>query len=369
MRTAGNLGNKHEAKRAIPPDALASSDHLFELQDALAQALMKLSAKHREAIALVYFEELERQTAAKALSVNRDTLSKWLEEALERLKGLVTLPAALLAGGTLSVQSVLSARPPAVRLRWLREIAQRAATQAAASGRAVNGLVVALGIGLVASSGLAVAGWQLLRDPAPDPALKGPEAAGRPRPAVAETAPIHVETVPERNLRIYRAEVLPKQLDALRQLVIGDGTVELEGLEAYDIRLRCRFILRHGSKDLPGWVTKMEFIHRTKDVGNGSPRTAVYLDLFGNGKVDKIDVKRPIVLWRNPLTRKETVLNVQALEAAAAALGQLPHDLLSEADSRRPWHGCRRRPARTWAFGTTRETPRDGATYFCLMIV
>ena len=50
-------------------------------------------------------------------------------------------------------------------------------------------------------------------------------------PAVTQVLPAPVaekiETVPERNLRVFQAEVLPKQLVALKGLVMGDGEVVL----------------------------------------------------------------------------------------------------------------------------------------------
>src|SRR5262249_34862604 len=96
-------------KRALRPGGGGPPGEHAELQEVLAVALSKLSRDHREAVALVYFEGLDRQDAAKVLGLNRDTVAARLGGALERLRKLVPAPALLAAGGTTGMQAELSA--------------------------------------------------------------------------------------------------------------------------------------------------------------------------------------------------------------------------------------------------------------------
>src|SRR5688572_16573912 len=69
-----------------------------ELQQMLAVALAQLSREEREAIALHYFEGLDRQQAAQILGIHRVTLGKRLSHALTRLQKLIPVPVGILVG-------------------------------------------------------------------------------------------------------------------------------------------------------------------------------------------------------------------------------------------------------------------------------
>jgi RNA polymerase sigma-70 factor (ECF subfamily) len=100
-----------EAKAARPEADTETESHR-ELQLAVADALAKLHADQRAAVALHYFEGLDKQDAAAALGINRDTLAARLNRALERLQKLIPAPAVLAAGATAGVPAALSAQPP-----------------------------------------------------------------------------------------------------------------------------------------------------------------------------------------------------------------------------------------------------------------
>ena len=146
-----------------------------------------------------------------------------------------------------------------------------------------------------------------------------------------------VETVPDRNLRLFRSEVLPEQPEALCGLVVGDGTVVLNKVEAFDIRVRCIYTLRHGSKDLLGWESSLVFIHRTKNLDAGTRHTETYFALHSEQPRKPLDATRAIVLWRNPVTLKEISISSSALLAAIAAFDRLPHDDSAEAEFQAVW--------------------------------
>lgn len=326
---------KREAKRAISPDAETPTEQRIELQDVIAMGLSKLPSRQREAIALVYFEEVDLQEAAVVLGVHRDTLAKYLADALERLRGLVPVPVILATGGTLGVQRALAAKPLPLALVRMGELAKNAWVKGVTPAWSILKIATAVALGLAATGGLAAAGWGMIRDreQALAPVVRADPAIKDPTPVV-QAAPAPMESVPDRNLRIYRAEVLPKQLAALRGLVIGDGEVELESVEAYEIRVHCVFKLLHKSDNLPGWISRIELEHTTCGLDPGVRWTEVRFDMFGKGAFKPIGIPNPIILWRNPVTRKEIVLKSAGLEAAVAAFDRLPHDDRSEDELR-----------------------------------
>src|SRR5262249_3804629 len=83
-----------------------------ELQLIMADALEQLKPHHRAAIALHYFEGLDKQDAAVALGTNRDTVADRLRDALDRLRQLIPASVLLALGGALGVPTALSAQPP-----------------------------------------------------------------------------------------------------------------------------------------------------------------------------------------------------------------------------------------------------------------
>jgi RNA polymerase sigma-70 factor (ECF subfamily) len=335
---------KRETCRAIAPNAAVSTDQRLDVQDAIAHALQRLPTRQREAVALVFFEEMERQTAAELLGVHRDTLARWLEEALHRLRELVPLPIALLTGGTLGLQALLAAEPPRLSHTFANSLTPQGlvaaskltAVRAVSSSRAWKHLALATGV--IFTGGATFAGWQLSRGSAPDSTLKGPASEPPASPAFQITStPLKAESVPDRNFRLFHAEVLPAQLKSLRGLVLGDGDVALERVEAFDIRLRCIFALHHKSEDRPGWVSRVEFLHITRPLYRTDSETRTYIDWMDGRELTLVDVRRPVVLWRHPTTRKEVAMRMPKLEAAAAAFKPLPHDARSEDELQAAW--------------------------------
>jgi len=111
--------------------------------------------------------------------------------------------------------------------------------------------------------------------------------------------------------------------------VIGDGTAELESVETFDTRVNCRFILRHKIEGKPGFVSKLEIYHRTRDIEKGTRKTKVCFDRLGTGDLVAIHVDRALVIGKNPLTGKKIEVK-SALEAVVAAFDLLPHDTRAE---------------------------------------
>jgi RNA polymerase sigma-70 factor (ECF subfamily) len=303
---------KARERRTTRPDGEAPADERFELQEIMAIALAKLSPRHREAVALVFFEGMNKQDAAKVLGINRDTLAVRLNVALSRLQKLIPAPAMLAAGGTVAIPVELSARSPVLSAARLGEVVKSLFARAATSGSRL-GRLVWIALGLAGVSGVALAAWPR---PEPGPALL---TAMAPEPP---TAP--VESVPDRNLRIFRAEVLPRQQLALRGLLLGDGKVILKSARAHDVRVQCVFELQHRRDGVAGPVSRISFIHNS-----WNRSTHVYFDLYGRGEEVPIRLDKPIILGRNPFNLAQVAIRPPALEEAVAAFGPLPRDALT----------------------------------------
>src|SRR5207244_3079527 len=100
-----------ETRRAVRPEAESSPQARFESQEMLAMGLSKLSHHQREVVALVFFEGRTRQDAAKALNIDRGTLSRRIRESLDRLRALMSSSAAIALTSGVALESELTAGP------------------------------------------------------------------------------------------------------------------------------------------------------------------------------------------------------------------------------------------------------------------
>jgi RNA polymerase sigma factor (sigma-70 family) len=101
-----------EIARAVPVEDPAPPVPRFELQEALRVALAQLSEREQQAVALVFFEGLNRQDAARALGIHRDTFAKLLDGAMAKLRHtLATATVAGTAATTATLEAALTALP------------------------------------------------------------------------------------------------------------------------------------------------------------------------------------------------------------------------------------------------------------------
>lgn len=308
---------RREARRAVSAADATPPDGHPDLREAIAAALSKLSPKHRRAIALLVFEGLTVEEAAKAEGVHRDTLATWRDAGFARLRELLPAGAVGVGAGTAGVEAALAAGRPVMTSERLGVLAGEVWKRAVPYGPTLGKGAVVLLVGLTLG-GFGLAGWAATREPEP-----------QVPPPAAERVPVPEETVPERNLRVFHAEVLPVQLDRLKTIALGGGEAELEGVRSYDTRLECTYRIRHHVLGTAGSVTRLWFIHNAVDGGTG-----VNLDLHGRGEWRPLDTRRPIILWRNPLTKAEVVVPVPALEDARQAFDRLPNDDRTAAEAR-----------------------------------
>jgi hypothetical protein len=191
------------------------------------------------------------------------------------------------------------------------------------------------------------------------------------------------EPVPDRNLRGFRAEVLPQLTPILRDLLTGSGEVLLEQADAFDTRLDCTFALEHRLPVKPAWTPRVRLLHDTH-----TGFTKLMADLYGWGHCarlwptrsgaealrdpatgEPLDPTRPDLppaarsRWRNPVTGRELgaqyhtfLFDAQGEDRIAAAFGRLRPDARTAAekaafdarllDATRPYLGGWRGPSR-----------------------
>lgn len=207
-----------ETARAVAVTAVNSTP-TDDLHDAVRAAVARLPAKEREAVALVFFEGLARQAAAEAVGVHRDTLAKRVESALGRLKKSLAV-----AGGLAAVEGALAA-PPA-RTDHLTALIVAAWERAEPAHGSWSPLLWWLG-GLTVAVGLTVGGvvWW----PRSEPPV-----------AVAEPPPPR-ESLQAQNLRILKAEVLPKVLAELQKSLPPDNPVSVADVRAFGSEVEVEF--------------------------------------------------------------------------------------------------------------------------------
>jgi RNA polymerase sigma-70 factor (ECF subfamily) len=317
-------------RRASRPEDEAPLGEQIELQEMLAVALSKLSAEHREAVALVFFEGLDKQDAAKVLGINRDTLADRLTVALSRLQKLVPTPAMLAAGGVAGMQAALSARPQPPSASRLGELAKAAWSNVPPSGLWMGKAAVVLA-GLAGFGAVTWASW-----PRPEPT---PAVADSAAKQTAQTAANEEETLQAKNVRLTRRDVVPRVLPELQKFLPPDNPIRLVNVHGIGSKVECEF--RTTKPVLPlfgkpaGFRVRYCVLRRWMEMES---------DLDGSGAWQRVDPERPILLeLAIPLLpRKEGVVGREQAGAIRRAFDQLPGDDRAERESVAFWFGSPR---------------------------
>jgi predicted DNA-binding protein (UPF0251 family) len=326
-----------EATRAMSPNADTSADHHLELQDAIAVGLSKLSAEQREAIALVHFEEMTQEDAAKAMGVSRDKVRTHLKKALQELRTVVPVPVVFAAAGTLGIQTALSSAPPVISRARLSELASGAIAKAVTTtwireavriaARTISNPARPLGIasahaatrpvGVVVAAAVCIGvGFALTRGLNPEPPSLPPLV-----PMVAGAVVPAVEPLEVRNRRILETETLPRVVEALRPLALNGGPVRVTRLEAHDFRAVFAVEARHQNAPPGVEISRFRIFLDTRTGG-----CVVHCDPLGRGQFRPIDLNRPIVLLRVPELGINLVMRSEPLDEAVAVLRAFPPD-------------------------------------------
>lgn len=242
----------------------------------VSDAVIELPENERRAIELVYFETMNHAEAAAALGWSRGSVGTYLARGLRRLQG--TLAKCGFAAATIPmVEAGLSAAPPAWngdRSRMLFEVFTSA--EAASTGGKLSGLVLGLACATVTGIGIAgVAGWP------------------HDRPSVPATPAIQAdnrESLEERNLRLFHAEVLPLLLDQLREILPSDNPARLVTARANGSCIECEF------------TTEKRFVPTARGPSSVRVRYCtlrrrleIEADVLGTGDWKLINPERPII--------------------------------------------------------------------------
>jgi RNA polymerase sigma factor (sigma-70 family) len=315
-----------EARRAVRPEDDPPPGAQLELQEVLAVALARLSRTHREVVALVYFEGMDKQDAASVLGINRNTLARQLDAALERLKDLIPVPATLALGGTVGIQGVLVARPPVPPVIRLAEAVKAAWAKATATGPSLWKVAATLLVGLAGLTGVALATW-----PRPAP----PVAASTGSPT-SPLAPAGEETLQAKNVRLTRRDVVPLVVPELQKFLPPDNPVRLVDVRGFGSKVECEFCTTKPLLGKPaGLRIRYCVLRRWLEMDS---------DLYGTGTWTRTDPERPIFLdFEFPLLRrKEVVIGREQAEAVRRAFDRLPGDDRAERESVAYWFGSPR---------------------------
>ncbi len=293
---------------------------------------------------LAAIDGLTAEAIGGRLGLTAEAAQKRVERArgmvLRTLAGRGVAPAAAGAALQSTLTEVGRAAMPPDRASTLTEaiLARLAALPAV---RTVTLKAAAVLLAGLTVGGVGVAGWAATREPAPESAQVPPPEPESPVPA----APVRLETVAERNLRVFHAEVLPVQLGLLREVALG-GEVELVAVEAFDSRVECVFRIHYRSDGEERYTSGLRFTH---DASNHF--TGVRFDLYGRGEWKVLNTRGPFVgLW-NPLTGVEVMIPPPpGFEAARRAFERLPQDDRTLAQARA--HADEMRAAVTPFLGT-----------------
>lgn len=275
--------------RAARPEAVA--DRPPTEAEAVVAAVAELPERERRAVELVYFAGMSHEQAATALGLGRGAVGKYVSRGLERLRGRLgpgDAVVVLAAGG----------------MTGDRAAALSAAALAAGTAARVWPKLLVAG-GLLAGG----VGWVATREPPP--------------PAARAVAPTAAESVPDRNLRAFHAEVLPRVLAALRAAANG-GEVGLAAVAAHDTRVDATFTAALRVPGGTGWPVRVRYV-----ADADTRRTLFLIDPRGGHQFRRFYRQpdgRPTVFLRDPLLGLRLDLPVAPLAGTVAAFDRLPRD-------------------------------------------
>jgi hypothetical protein len=166
------------------------------------------------------------------------------------------------------------------------------------------GKAALLGAGAVAAAGV----WWGASGGSPTP---------RPPPPPSVAAE---ESLPDRNLRLFEADVRPRLQAALDSLLTGDGgTARITTVEAHGARVWVEAELRHGPPQRH--VSRVELAYCTHD-----RRRQFFLDPWGAGVYGSVNPRDKVVLSRNRVGAPDLTAPLGGFRDVLAALERLPPD-------------------------------------------
>jgi RNA polymerase sigma factor (sigma-70 family) len=312
-------------KGAQTPEATAHAPEgdlaRHEQQEAVAAVLAGLPERERRPVELVYLEGMTHAEAAEALGWPRGMVGTYVQRGLARLRRTLEHRGLAAVAGVAAVEAALQAGPSGLMPERLAALADELWAKATTGAGPVGGWWLARGrrmaAGLAVSAGLSAGGVALTSRQAPPPAP----------PAAAETPhvpPATAETVPERNLRVFRSEIQPRLTAALTKLALGDdGTAAITDVLAHGPHVAVTAEVRHGRQI--GLTSRLWIVFDTH-----TRQKTFRIDLFGNGRVRAVNTEAPIVLWRGLPGVADLTLRLEGFTLAREAIDAFPPDPRAE---------------------------------------
>lgn len=356
------------------PESGANEEHIAQVLTAFA----KLRPYDQSLLRLKFWDGLSHAQIAEQLGKSVDAVDCAVYRALNQIRkrlGAVAVTGCI-------VEAVLARPARAVGIRIASEaILRSSAGRGAALGTGGWGIgswkKVAV-LTLATAAGIGGIGWLVApTKPGPSTETLDPNI----RHPVADP-----ETYQARTVRVFRTAVEPNLLVALKPMALGDGSVELAGVRAYDTRIVASVLLHHRPPGAPPFDSEISFDHDTWDK---STRPGFAFVRGGQGQ--EIDPARPIILWHNPWGGRDLVLQSRPLQDALDAFKSLTPDgrLPAEYEKRRqaveramkryegvwyqygdPARVCRIAPMpKTWNYTADAFGHDRAHLYFCNVVV
>lgn len=300
-------------------DAIAQAERR-EAVVAVTAALAALPDRFRLPIELVYLDGMTHAKAANVLGCPKGTVDSAVKRGLTKLQTALSraglLPVIASVG---TVEAILAGQVSAVPPTLLAAAAQAAAAVVPSSvpvaslaswlpSRRVVWMMTLAAVG--GASG--VLAW-----------FGGDKPQPVPVPPIRVTDP---EPLPDRNLRLFRADILPRMAAELQPLAFNGGQVVVTASTASDALVLAEFEARH--KDAPIGMT----VSRLRVKYDTATRVPwVYVDELGTGRFKRINVDKPVVIFRIKELKLEFALDVVPLRRALGVLAELPLDSRAEA--------------------------------------
>jgi len=276
-----------------------------ELVRRVRRAITKLPAPDRQLLAAAEAAESDRQAAA-ALGESLGTYRVRLHRARQRLRTILKQYGVAPVAGAVALIGGLKARAAAL-------LAALWATNA--------GKVKLVCLALVIVAGLV--GGIMWVTATPEPVAQADPMAPVIAPAAPRIAQPTEEALADKNLRLLRAEVMPRVLPAVRSFLAGDGELRVVQERAFDSQV----ILELEGKRRTATGERVSRLRLRYCVFIRSVN--MWTDIGATGHWKEIEPRRPIILaqWGGVNSpRREIYFRVPWIDEVVKAFDRLPRD-------------------------------------------
>jgi len=328
---------ENTSDRATGPERRAE---LSEIARVVEAEVRELPNACRAVFELSYLEGLGRSDTIRKLGLSELQYDRRIRKARDLLSQRltrrgITLGAALV--GAAMAESAGAAKPISEFARATAELAVEARTLPLQQLK-VSAPVLKLVQSVLAPATrhwLAAIAFSLVAAGAVWAAATGATSTEQAVSSTAARKLNPTQFVAQRNYRLMQDSVLPKLRAALRSTMIGNGELTTDRAEIQDHMVYADFTVHHRlSNDNPlQFNSRYQMVYDTM-----CQRLVLKLDFAGKGSWNEIDLSRPLVLWKDSATEKETIHYPRALREIIAAFEELPFAEEIAAEKTRQWN-------------------------------